>query len=301
MSGQFRVRHLVTAAGLIASAIVIPAPPAGAQQGKGEAPYVPTPQVVVDAMLKLGKVASGDYVIDLGSGDGRIVITAAKLGAKGLGVDLDAALLKLASDTARQEGLSERAAFRRENLFRTDLTPATVVTTYLLPDMNLKLRPKILALAPGTRLVTHDYHMGEWPPDDRLTLHVPEKKVGAPGIAYVYLWIVPSTVAGRWRSRLSLKGRPTAYEFDLRQRFQSVSGSARVGGETTPVRYAQLTGDQLSFALNARAGGMPMRQEFHGRVKGNTIDGTLTVSDGSEKREIPWSAALVEPGKRDEP
>lgn len=300
MSGRLSVGHLVTAVALIASAIVL-APRATAQQGKGEAPYVPTPQVVVDAMLKLGKVAFGDYVIDLGSGDGRIVITAAKLGAKGLGVDLDTALLKLASDTARQEGLSGRAVFRRENLFRTDLTPATVITTYLLPDMNLMLRPKILALAPGTRLVTHDYHMGEWPPDDRLTLHVPEKKVGAPGIAYVYLWIVPSTVAGRWQSRLSLKGRPMAYEFDLRQRFQSVSGSARIGSETMPVRSAQLTGDQLSFALNARAGGMPMRQEFRGRVQGNTIDGTLAVSDGSVQREIPWSATLVEPGKRDEP
>src|SRR5688572_29625684 len=143
------------------------APAASAQQGQGDVVYVPTPQIVVDEMLRMAKISSTDYLIDLGSGDGRIVITAAKKhGASGFGVDLDRYLLKLANEGAKREGVSDRAHFVEQNLFETDLSKATVISSYLLPEMNLKLRPKLLALKPGTRIVAHDYAMGQWDADE---------------------------------------------------------------------------------------------------------------------------------------
>ncbi len=150
-----------------------------AQEGVGDVVYVPTPQIVVDEMLRMAKVGPADFVIDLGSGDGRMVITAAKkFGARGFGVDLDTVLLKISNEAAQREGVADRARFIEQNLFETDLSQATVITSYLLPEMNEKLRPKILSMKPGTRVVAHDYHMGEWRPDENKTLSVPEKTVG---------------------------------------------------------------------------------------------------------------------------
>src|SRR3990172_11097580 len=144
---------------------------ARAQQGAGDVVYVPTPQAVVDTMLRMAKVGPGDMLIDLGSGDGRIVVTAAKAhGARGLGVELDRHLLGLANESARRDGVADRTRFVEQDLFQTDLTGATVITTYLLPEMNLTLRPKLLALPPATRIAAHDYHMGDWPPDESDTL-----------------------------------------------------------------------------------------------------------------------------------
>src|ERR1043166_7265099 len=171
---------------------------AGAQEGAGDVVYVPTPQVVVDRMLEMAKVGPRDYVIDLGSGDGRIVITAAKkYGARGFGVDLDPLLLKKSNENARIEGVADRARFIEQNLFETDLSQATVITSYLLPEMNERLRPKILKLKPGTRVVAHDYHMGEWYPDETDTLRVPEKIVGSPGKSFLYMWLVAPPPPGR--------------------------------------------------------------------------------------------------------
>jgi len=182
---------------ILGVSVALFAPVAVAQTGRGDVVYVPTPQVVVDEMLRMAKVGASDYVIDLGSGDGRIVITAAKkLGARGFGVDLDTYLLKIANTNAKQEGVADRAHFIEQNLFETDLSKATVITTYLLPEMNERLRPKLLALKPGTRIVAHDYDMGNWLPDEQKTLIVPEKKVGDPGKSYVFFWLVPAQVAG---------------------------------------------------------------------------------------------------------
>src|SRR5438128_4797549 len=184
-------------AGIAAAGCAWFSAPASSQEGRGDVIYVPTPQVVVEEMLRMAKMGPNDFLIDLGSGDGRFVITAAKkFGARGFGVDLDAYLLKIARDSAQKEGVADRARFVEQNLFETDLTQATVISSYLLPEMNLKLRPKILALKPGTRVVAHDYHMGEWYPDDQRDIPVPEKKVGTAGISYVYLWYVPARVAG---------------------------------------------------------------------------------------------------------
>ena len=173
-----------------------------------DTPYVPTPQKVVDAMLAMGKVGESDFLIDLGSGDGRLVITAAKqLGARGFGVDIDPRLVNLANEGARQQGVGDRARFVEQDLFKTPLHEASVITMYLLPDVNIELRPRLLALKPGTRIVSHDYHLGEWRSDAHQVLDVPDKPVGPLQKSDIFLWIVPAQVAGVWEGRDELSRR----------------------------------------------------------------------------------------------
>lgn len=291
-----------TAAGTWLAALVFAAGTATAQEGAGDVVYVPTPQVVVDTMLNMAKVGPNDYVIDLGSGDGRMVITAAKkYGARGFGVDLDPVLLKLSNDTAKAQGVAERAQFFDRNLFETDLSPATVITSYLLPQMNEKLRPKILDLKPGTRVVAHDYHMGEWQPDENTRVSVPEKVVGQPGVSYIYLWYVPAKVAGKWRSDVPMSpvGAATApYEFTLTQIFQRIDGAARVAGQDVKIRGAELRGDQIAFTLIGRIGDQPnLRQDFRGTVTGDRIEGTVRIEGGGNVRTVPWRAQLTQRGE----
>ena len=275
------------------------APGAGAQEGRGDVVYVPTPQIVVDEMLKMGKVGPTDYLIDLGSGDGRIIITAAKrLGAQGFGVDLDRYLLKLSNENARKEGVADRARFVEQNLFETDLSKATVITSYLLPEMNRRLRPKLLSLKPGTRVVAHDYSMGEWQPEDEKTLIVPEKVVGDPGKSYIFLYIVPAHLAGRWESRLLVGGREVPYVFDFDQEFQVVGGTVRVGERDTKVPEFKVSGDQVSFTLVSPVGGSTVTHRFRGWVKGDTIEGNVAVGgEGIGSRVIPWNAKQTARGQ----
>jgi len=276
---------------LLVAALVADIPAALAQKGAGDVVYVPTPQVVVDTMLRMAEVGQGDYLIDLGSGDGRVVLTAAARGARALGVDLDRHLLGVATAAAKRDGLADRASFREQNLFETDLAGATVVTTYLLPDMNLKLRPKILALKPGTRVVAHDYHMGDWLPDERQTLTVPEKKVGLEGVSYVYLWYVPAPVAGRWRTEIPVAGRPTPFEFELEQRFQVVTGQAyAIASRPTRLQTPRLRSDALAFSIEVGPGRPPVRYEFRGRVDGDVVRGTVQVWESNVRREVAFTA-----------
>jgi hypothetical protein len=271
------------------------AAPAQAQDGRGDVVYVPTPQVVVDEMLKMAKVGPSDYLIDLGSGDGRIVITAAKkLGAQGFGVDLDTYLLKIANATAKKEGVADRARFIEQNLFETDLSPATVITSYLLPEMNEKLRPKLLALKPGTRVVAHDYSMGEWDPDEEKTLLVPEKTVGDPGKSYIFFYIVPARVAGRWTSDLALGAKPVPLQFSFEQSYQLVQGSARVGERDLRLPQFRLAGERIAFSLAVPGSGT---HRFSGRVSGDTIEGTVTVGEGGAQRTVPWKAKQAARGE----
>lgn len=300
------IRRVAPALGTFVVAL-ISAVVAQAQQGAGDVVYVPTPQVVVEAMLRMAKVGPGDMLIDLGSGDGRIVVNAARAyGARALGVELDRHLLGLANESARREGVAGRARFVEQDLFQTDLTGATVITTYLLPEMNLRLRPKLLALPPGTRIAAHDYHMGDWLPDESVTLEVPEKKVGNPGVSYVYLWRVPASVAGRWRSRLTIRGASVDVEFSLSQRYQTISGAVKVGAATAataPIRNAQLSGDAIGFefeAPSAGAGGTPAQYEYRGRVNGKVMEGTVMVRDRTGTATQPWQATLFAPAPRDD-
>jgi hypothetical protein len=266
-----------------------------AQEGVGDVVYVPTPQIVVDEMLRMAKVGPKDFVIDLGSGDGRMVITAAKrFGARGFGVDLDPVLLKLSNENAQREGVADRARFIEQNLFETDLSQATVITSYLLPEMNEKLRPKILSLKPGTRVVAHDYHMGEWHADEMRTLDVPEKKVGNPGKSYIYRWTVPAKIAGRWQSQIAIGAQSANWEFEFDQRFQMFDGVARTASQKITLRAPKLEGDQLSFIFFTKPGDSSTRHQFKGTVKGDLIDGTLMLGDGAAQKQLPWSAKLVQ-------
>src|SRR5688572_16828719 len=271
--------------------------PALSQEGRGDVVYVPTPQVVVDEMLSMAKIGPKDFLIDLGSGDGRIVVTAAKkYGAQGFGVDLDTYLLGIARESAKKEGVPERAQFVEQNLFETDLGRATVISSYLLPEMNLKLRPKILALKPGTRVVAHDYHMGDWYPDEQKDIIVPEKKVGTPGVSYIYLWIVPAKVAGKWQGRIESGGKETPQEITFDQFFQVLEGTVRSGADSAPLR-GRMRGEELTFTTQPKGSPGGQRHEFTGRVNGDTIQGTVRIGEGTGVRQASWSAKLAARGE----
>jgi methylase of polypeptide subunit release factors len=271
--------------------------PALAQEGRGDVVYVPTPQVVVEEMLRMAKVGPKDFLIDLGSGDGRIVITAVKqFGAQGFGVDLDTYLINVARKVAQTEGVESRARFIEQNLFETDLSKATVISSYLLPEMNLKLRPKLLQLKPGTRIVAHDYHMGAWFPDEEKDIPVPEKVVGTPGVSYVYLWFVPARVAGAWQVEVAGGAKPETFDVAFEQIFQMVEGSLRAGGQNTLVR-GRLTGEEIVFTTQPKTSPGGQRHEFRGRVQGEKMSGTVRIGDGAAARQASWTAQLKTPGK----
>ncbi len=273
---------------------------ARAQEGAGDVVYVPTPQTVVEAMLNMAKVGPKDFLIDLGSGDGRIVVTAAKKhGARGFGVDLDTVLLKRAHENAKREGVTDRANFVEQNLFETDLSQATVITSYLLPEMNEKLRPKILKLKPGTRVVAHDYHMGEWRPDDNDTLAVPEKTVGNPGVSYIFMWYVPTNAAGKWQASVPVAGQTLAVDVSFDQRFQMLSGNAQINQRPAQIQGARVKGEDVTFWLVTGSGPSAIRHEFNGRVQGDTLTGTVRVHAGKKVDQAQFSAKRVAPGKID--
>jgi len=186
-----------------------------AAQAQGEdVPFVVTPDHVTREMLRLAEVGPNDFVIDLGSGDGRIVIAAAQLhGARGLGVEIVPALVERSLENARRAGVAERSEFRVQDLFATDLARATVITMYLLPEVNLQLRPRLLALKPGTRIVSHDWDLGDWRPDRTLTVAVPDKPVGLDKQSRLHLWTVPAAVQGKWCG-------PAGQVLDITQRYQ---------------------------------------------------------------------------------
>ena len=260
-------------------------------------PYVPTPQVVVDRMLQMGKITPQDYVIDLGSGDGRIVITAAqKYGARGFGVDLNPVRIKESTENAAKAGVSERVTFYERNLFETDLSQATVITMYLLPRVNLDLRPKILELKPGTRILSHDFSMDDWKPDAFVQLEVKEKYGSAPGQSDIYFWVVPAKVAGQWRWELPATGKSSAgsktqsYSVTLAQTFQAVTGSANVNGRTAPLQNLKLLGDAISFSFVADVGAGPVKHEFKGKVEGNNVVGSAVLSGSRSLGQYDWNA-----------
>ena len=236
------------------------------QAGK-DVVWVPTSQALVDRMLELGKLTAKDYHIDLGSGDGRTVITAAKRGATSLGVEYNPDMVELSKRNAAKEGVTARAKFVKADLFETDFSQATLITLFLLPDINLKLRPKILDLKPGTRIVSNSFTMGEWQHDNSVQA---TEKEGCQSYCTAYLWIVPAKVDGTWKL-------PDG-ELTLKQSFQMITGTLKVGGKETPVK-GRLTGDQLSF----KAG----EAQYTGRVSGDGIKGT--VKSGAASGE--WNAS----------
>jgi len=254
----------------------------------GTVPYVQTPTEIVERMLRMAEIGPGDTLIDLGSGDGRIVIGAAKRGARGLGVDLDPSLVKLATQNAQAAGVADRARFEVRNIFETDLSPATVVTMYLLPDFNAKLLPRFLALKPGTRIVSHDGGIGDWPADETLTMRTPEKPVGIGGNSKVELWIVPADVRGTWTTSLPQHGG--SWRFQISQRYQMLELEARADGRDLLVRNTRLRGEEVKLIITGIVRNRAWHHYFIGRAVGDAIEGEVTVSDGNNKVVYPWLA-----------
>ncbi|MBI4193556.1 MAG: class I SAM-dependent methyltransferase [Betaproteobacteria bacterium] len=262
-----------------------------------DVPYVPTPWNVVDAMLGIARVGAGDFLIDLGSGDGRILITAAKrYGTRGFGVDIDGALVSDAKREANRQGVSDKVEFHERNLFITDIGKATVLTMYLLPRVNLQLRPRLFAeLKPGTRVVSHDFDMEAWQPDDKIRIAVPDKPYGAPS-SDVFLWIVPADASGRWQWRLEAGGVPRDYDLTLEQTFQQLQGKSVVAGANARIGNGRMRGENISFVLVADFGGRPVRHEFSGRLSGDTITGGVALQ-GHASAKMEWQARRSARGK----
>jgi Methyltransferase domain len=272
MNVSYRLRQLslIMLLSLIAASVYAQAQPAKepyeprvGQEGK-DVVWVPSPQTAVNKMLDMAKVTPKDYVIDLGSGDGRTVITAAKRGVKALGIEYNPDMVELSKRNAAKEGVSDKATFTKADLFETDFSQATVITMFLLPDINLKLRPKILNLKPGTRIVSNTFTMGEWTADETATVNE-----DCQSYCTVMLWIVPAKVSGTWQLP---QGQLT-----LKQTFQMISGTIRSGNVSTPITNGRLRGDEISFS----AGGA----QYTGRVNGNVMEGN--VKGGSDSK---WRA-----------
>lgn len=240
--------------------------PTMGQPGK-DVIWVPTPDELVKAMLDLAKVTSKDYLIDLGSGDGRIVIAAAKRGARAVGIEFNPDMVQLSNRNAEKAGVSDKASFKNGDIFEADLSEATVISMYLLPSLNMKLRPKLLDLKPGTRIVTNSFTMEDWHWDDSAMVE------GRPA----YLWIVPAKVHGNW----TWSSKEGTAELNLSQKFQKLEGTLKIDGKSRSIRDGKLQGDHISFVCDGRS--------FSGQVAGNSIQGVITRGGQSEG----WSANLM--------
>lgn len=253
---RFARRQITATLFLGAFAASVSALPAFAQEVRLDVPYVPTSQATVDEMLRMANVTAKDYVVDLGSGDGRIVISAAKLGATAMGVDINPQRIKESHANAQAAGVTDKVKFFQQDLFQTKFSDATVLTMYLLPSVNLRLRPTILnEMKPGTRVVSHDFDMGDWKPDQRKDLGTDE----------IYFWIVPAKVEGSWTAKIG----NDSYKLDLTQKFQEASGSATTGGKTVKIENGRLSGETFTFELVDSAS----RKLMSGKVSGNSIAG----------------------------
>lgn len=238
------------------------------QEGK-DVVWVPTAQALVDRMLDMAKATPQDYVIDLGSGDGRTVITAAKRGIKAHGIEYNAEMVELAKRNAQKEGVADRATFVKADIFESDFSQATVLTLFLLTDLNIRLRPTILAMKPGTRVTSNTFGMGDWKPDATV-----EAGPDCASFCKASLWIVPAKVDGRWRMGQS--------ELVLEQKYQAISGKLTTGNVIAPITDGQMSGDRIAFTA---AGA-----KYAGKVVGNAIEGTTISSSGDGK----WQATRAE-------
>ena len=231
-------------------------------------PYVPTAESIVEAMLDLAAVGPGDVLYDLGCGDGRIVIGAARRGAGGVGIDIDRLRVREGNWNAQRAGVTDRVRFSRESLFDVDLRPASVVTLYLLPSINRKLRPKLLReLRTGSRIVSNYFDMGDWQPDDRIEMRG----------RILLLWVVPAFVEGRWKCVMNHPDGRRHVALRLRRRYQKVIGTARAGRNEVWIDEGKVLGERLTFSFVDRATGT--RLHCAARVSGNTLRGTCRAGD----------------------
>ena len=237
--------------------------------------WVPTPDEVVDRMLRMAQVTANDYVIDLGAGDGKIAIAAAKnFGARSLGIEYNPDMAKHAQGNAEKAGVTARARIVQGDIFITDFTQATVITMYLLPALNLKLRPQILAMRPGTRVVSHSFTMDDWEADETSSMDGRR----------AYFWVVPANVAGAWALEVTGGGASERIELTLEQRFQKIEGNLGLGAIQGGVRDARLRGFNFAFSYVDNKG---VRRDLAGRVSGGRMEGSFRADNGTEGR---WSA-----------
>jgi SAM-dependent methyltransferase len=239
--------HVLALAGALLGSAAAPAQ----EEPRLDVIYVPTPQAVVDRMLDMAGVKSGDFMIDFGCGDGRMVVSAAKRGARGYGVDINPVRINEANENARKAGVTDKVEFKIADLFKEDLSKADVMAMYLLTDINLRLRPKILdTMKPGTRIVSHAFDMGDWEPDERDTVDGKN----------VFFWIVPAKVEGKW----TLDGAQKM-TLELSQQYQMVGGKAEIDGKSVNVTGGRLRGADITFTIDGRT--------YAGKVNGNVIEG----------------------------
>ena len=295
------IRHFASQAAVGLLLLVAGAPPGALAQEPTTAPakttrtpdviFVPTPTEVVDQMLRVARVTKDDVVYDLGCGDGRIVVTAAKrFGARGVGIDIDPARIRDSRKNVDTSGVADRVEIRQADLFTTDLSKATVVTLYHLHKLNVKLRPKLYKeLKPGTRIVSHDFDMGDWMADS--VMKVPNTTRGE---STVYYWVLPANVEGRWTVTLAGaegagNGSERRYVVQLKQHYQHLSGTATHEGRSLPIKDARMIGERIVFTVTDTVDGRPATMRFSGRVSGRTkMSGTVTTQGGAA--EQTWSA-----------
>jgi hypothetical protein len=241
--------------------------PVEGQEGK-DVPWIPTPQILVDKMLDMAKLTSSDYLVDLGSGDGRTVITAAKRGTRSLGVEYNPDLVAVARENAQKAGVVTMAEFVRADVFEYDFSKATVVTMFLLPELNMKLRPRILNMKPGTRILTNTFTMQDWKADETVSTGIAEDRWNK-----AYMWIVPAKVKGTW----TLSNGDVLI---LDQKFQVITGSLMSSGSKTPVSTGKLKGNQISFTTGEKV--------YKGVVSGKSMEGSFELKGKTGK----WSANM---------
>ncbi len=272
IAGKFsRIALLSLAGAMVSAGIAMAQAPAKGdyqpevgQQGK-DVVWVPTAQAMVNKMLDLAKVTPNDFVMDLGSGDGRTVITAAKRGARSMGIEYNPDMVGLSRRNAAKDGVADKAFFMKADLFETDFSQASVVTMFLLPSINTQLRPKILDMKPGTRIVSNSFDMGDWQPD--VTAEVKE---GCQTYCRVYHWVVPAKVEGKWKVGDG--------ELELKQTYQMLSGTMKNGGTSAAITDAKMNGHEISFKANGVA--------YKGYVIGKVIEGVT----GSGDKLTSWTA-----------
>ncbi len=285
---RFVLPRMIVVGGLAGSVVAAQTPPTEyafepviGMPGK-DVVWVPTPPPVIDFMLDVAKATPKDYIVDLGSGDGRIVLGAAKRGIRALGVELNPDLVQLAKEEAVRLGVSEYAQFVVQDMFQTDLSPVTVLMTYLLPHLNQRIRPQLLAqMKPGSRVVTYAFHMGEWQPDTVAQLN---------GLT-VHLWIVPAAAMGEWRWSHDGIGFSRDYAMSVRQKFQFIEGQASTKTSPVYLRDMKLEGDRISFTLTEEAGSSLAQTRYEGRIEGDVITGSARTNDHKASR--PWRATRI--------
>jgi SAM-dependent methyltransferase len=260
------------------------------QWNQYDVPYVSTPYEVVEEMLGIAGVNKDDILYDLGCGDGRIVITAAKkYGCRGVGVDLDPQRIKESKENAVKESVENQVKFIQQDLFEAEISEATVMTLYLLSSVNLKLRPRILReLKPGTRIVSHDFSMGDWEADMEKDVFVGSDR------HHIYFWVVPADVTGTWRWSVNAGNDQINYEIEITQKFNKVRAILNSGESKRGIEDFHLDGDRVSFTLKQSLRGKDAEMSFEGQVDGDNINGSVVLMTG-EQEEYEWKARRLPP------